>query len=62
MSGLDGSVVVVTGASSGLGEQLARTLWAAGAIPVYPTPNQTETPTHPDPASAPAAAASMRAR
>ncbi len=34
MSGLDGSVVVVTGASSGLGEQLARTLCAAGAIPV----------------------------
>jgi NAD(P)-dependent dehydrogenase (short-subunit alcohol dehydrogenase family) len=31
---LDGRVVIVTGASSGLGEQLARALGAAGAIPV----------------------------
>src|SRR6478609_4060917 len=30
----DGHVVIVTGASSGLGEQLARALAAAGAIPV----------------------------
>ena len=34
MNGLDGSVVVVTGASSGLGEQLARSLLAGGARPV----------------------------
>ena len=34
MSNLDGHVVVVTGASSGLGEQLARALAAAGATPV----------------------------
>jgi NAD(P)-dependent dehydrogenase (short-subunit alcohol dehydrogenase family) len=33
-TGLDGHVVVVTGASSGLGEQLARALAAEGAIPV----------------------------
>jgi NAD(P)-dependent dehydrogenase (short-subunit alcohol dehydrogenase family) len=33
-SGLDGKVVVVTGASSGLGEQLARALAARGALPV----------------------------
>ena len=32
--GLDGRVVIVTGASSGLGEQLARALGAAGATPV----------------------------
>jgi NAD(P)-dependent dehydrogenase (short-subunit alcohol dehydrogenase family) len=31
---LDGHVVIVTGASSGLGEQLARALAEAGAIPV----------------------------
>jgi NAD(P)-dependent dehydrogenase (short-subunit alcohol dehydrogenase family) len=31
---LDGRVVVVTGASSGLGEQLARALAAEGAVPV----------------------------
>ena len=31
---LDGRVVIVTGASSGLGEQLARALAAAGAVPV----------------------------
>jgi NAD(P)-dependent dehydrogenase (short-subunit alcohol dehydrogenase family) len=31
---LDGHVVIVTGASSGLGEQLARSLCAAGAVPV----------------------------
>jgi NAD(P)-dependent dehydrogenase (short-subunit alcohol dehydrogenase family) len=31
---LDGRVVIVTGASSGLGEQLARALAAAGATPV----------------------------
>jgi NAD(P)-dependent dehydrogenase (short-subunit alcohol dehydrogenase family) len=34
MSSLEGHVIVVTGASSGLGEQLARTLAAARAIPV----------------------------
>src|SRR5215207_6868297 len=33
-SRLEGQVVVVTGASSGLGEQLARALAAAGAVPV----------------------------
>jgi NAD(P)-dependent dehydrogenase (short-subunit alcohol dehydrogenase family) len=32
--GLDGRVVIVTGASSGLGAQLARALAATGAIPV----------------------------
>jgi NAD(P)-dependent dehydrogenase (short-subunit alcohol dehydrogenase family) len=32
--GLEGRVVVVTGASSGLGEQLARALAGAGAVPV----------------------------
>jgi hypothetical protein len=32
--GLDGLVVLVTGASSGLGEQLARSLFASGARPV----------------------------
>ena len=32
--GLEGRVVVVTGASSGLGEQLARALVACGAVPV----------------------------
>jgi len=31
---LEGRVVIVTGASSGLGEQLARALGAAGATPV----------------------------
>ena len=31
---LDGHVVIVTGASSGLGEQLARALAEAGAVPV----------------------------
>jgi NAD(P)-dependent dehydrogenase (short-subunit alcohol dehydrogenase family) len=31
---LDGHVVIVTGASSGLGEQLARALAGAGAVPV----------------------------
>ena len=31
---LDGQVVIVTGASSGLGEQLARALAEAGAVPV----------------------------
>jgi NAD(P)-dependent dehydrogenase (short-subunit alcohol dehydrogenase family) len=31
---LDGQVIIVTGASSGLGEQLARALAAAGATPV----------------------------
>jgi NAD(P)-dependent dehydrogenase (short-subunit alcohol dehydrogenase family) len=31
---LEGHVVIVTGASSGLGEQLARSLCAAGAVPV----------------------------
>ena len=34
MSDLEDSVVIVTGASSGLGAQLARSLAAAGAIPV----------------------------
>src|SRR4051812_23938148 len=34
MSFLTGQVVIVTGASSGLGEQLARALAAAGALPV----------------------------
>src|SRR3954453_8843949 len=34
MSQLTGQVVVVTGASSGLGEQLARALAAGGALPV----------------------------
>ncbi|HLJ02132.1 MAG TPA: SDR family oxidoreductase [Solirubrobacteraceae bacterium] len=34
LDGLRGRVVVVTGASSGLGEQLARSLVAAGALPV----------------------------
>ena len=34
MRSLDGHVIVVTGASSGLGEQLARALAAAGATPV----------------------------
>jgi NAD(P)-dependent dehydrogenase (short-subunit alcohol dehydrogenase family) len=34
VTGLDGRVVVVTGASSGLGEQLARALEASGAVPV----------------------------
>src|SRR5919197_2010109 len=33
-NGLEGQVVVVTGASSGLGEQLARALASAGAVPV----------------------------
>ena len=33
-NGLDGHVVIVTGASSGLGEQLARALAEAGAVPV----------------------------
>src|SRR3954447_22696426 len=32
--GLEGRVVIVTGASSGLGEQLARALAGAGATPV----------------------------
>src|SRR4051794_37160120 len=32
--GLDGRVVIVTGASSGLGEQMGRALAAAGAVPV----------------------------
>src|SRR5215216_6684464 len=31
---LDGHVVIVTGASSGLGEQLSRALAGAGAVPV----------------------------
>ena len=31
---MEGRVVIVTGASSGLGEQLARALGTAGAIPV----------------------------
>src|SRR6476620_2211557 len=34
MSNVEGHVVVVTGASSGLGAQLARALAAAGAVPV----------------------------
>ena len=34
MSRLEGHIIVVTGASSGLGEQLARALAAAGAVPV----------------------------
>src|SRR4051812_39257440 len=34
MSTIEDQVIVVTGASSGLGEQLARALAAAGAIPV----------------------------
>jgi NAD(P)-dependent dehydrogenase (short-subunit alcohol dehydrogenase family) len=34
MSSIQGHVVIVTGASSGLGEQLARALAAAGATPV----------------------------
>jgi NAD(P)-dependent dehydrogenase (short-subunit alcohol dehydrogenase family) len=34
MSSLQGQVIIVTGASSGLGEQLARALAAAGAVPV----------------------------
>jgi NAD(P)-dependent dehydrogenase (short-subunit alcohol dehydrogenase family) len=34
MNPLDGQVIIVTGASSGLGEQLARALAAAGATPV----------------------------
>jgi NAD(P)-dependent dehydrogenase (short-subunit alcohol dehydrogenase family) len=34
VKGLEGQVVVVTGASSGLGEQLARALAGAGATPV----------------------------
>src|SRR5829696_1998484 len=34
MSYVEDSVVIVTGASSGLGEQVARALAAAGAIPV----------------------------
>ena len=34
VDGLDGQVVIVTGASSGLGEQLARALAGAGAVPV----------------------------
>src|SRR5215211_4413180 len=34
MSLLEGQVHIVTGASSGLGEQLARALASAGAIPV----------------------------
>ena len=33
-AGLAGRVIVVTGASSGLGEQLARALAACGAVPV----------------------------
>jgi len=33
-AGLDGSVILVTGASSGLGQQLARSLVACGARPV----------------------------
>jgi NAD(P)-dependent dehydrogenase (short-subunit alcohol dehydrogenase family) len=32
--GLEGRVVIVTGASSGLGEQMARALASAGAVPV----------------------------
>ncbi len=34
MNALEGHVVIVTGASSGLGAQLARALAAAGAVPV----------------------------
>jgi NAD(P)-dependent dehydrogenase (short-subunit alcohol dehydrogenase family) len=34
VNGLEGQVVIVTGASSGLGEQLARALASAGALPV----------------------------
>jgi NAD(P)-dependent dehydrogenase (short-subunit alcohol dehydrogenase family) len=34
INGLEGQVVIVTGASSGLGEQLARALADAGAVPV----------------------------
>src|SRR5215218_2799459 len=34
MNTLEGQVHIVTGASSGLGEQLARALASAGAIPV----------------------------
>jgi NADP-dependent 3-hydroxy acid dehydrogenase YdfG len=34
MDSLEGQVIIVTGASSGLGEQLARALAAARAIPV----------------------------
>src|SRR4051794_20675985 len=34
MSGLDGKVVVITGASSGLGEQIARAVSRAGGVPV----------------------------
>ena len=34
MSQLDGKVIIVTGASSGLGEQFARALADAGAVPV----------------------------
>jgi NADP-dependent 3-hydroxy acid dehydrogenase YdfG len=34
LAGLAGRVIVVTGASSGLGEQLARALAACGAVPV----------------------------
>lgn len=34
MTGLDGHVVVVTGASSGLGEQVARAVSRAGGVPV----------------------------
>jgi NAD(P)-dependent dehydrogenase (short-subunit alcohol dehydrogenase family) len=34
MNLLEGNVIIVTGASSGLGEQLARVLASAGAIPV----------------------------
>src|SRR5215212_3474970 len=33
-TGLDGHVVIVTGASSGLGEQLGRALAADGAVPI----------------------------
>jgi NAD(P)-dependent dehydrogenase (short-subunit alcohol dehydrogenase family) len=34
VNGLEGQVVIVTGASSGLGEQMARALAGAGAVPV----------------------------
>jgi hypothetical protein len=34
MNSVHGNIVIVTGASSGLGEQLARALAAAGAVPV----------------------------